>query len=142
MRYWIGVASRDHVERGVDGGFCQLCHGKSQPLNRMTVGDWLIYYSPREKFEGATPLQQFTAIGEVIGAETYPFEMSPSFVPYRRNIRFLEARELPIRSIIDQISIIKDKNKWGYIFRLGHFEILKPDFELIASHMLGFIPHS
>jgi hypothetical protein len=34
------------VERGVSGGFCQLRHGKAQPLKRMLVGDWIIYYSP------------------------------------------------------------------------------------------------
>ncbi|MGG1220830.1 EVE domain-containing protein, partial [Priestia endophytica] len=28
IRYWVGVASRDHVMKGVQGGFAQLCHGK------------------------------------------------------------------------------------------------------------------
>jgi hypothetical protein len=28
--YWIGVALKDHVLKGVAGGFCQLCHGKSK----------------------------------------------------------------------------------------------------------------
>ena len=65
MRYWIGVASRDHVARGVAGGFCQLCHGKAQPLQRMSAGDWIIYYSPKEEFDGNTPCQRFTAIGEI-----------------------------------------------------------------------------
>ena len=31
-RYWIGVASRDHVARGVAGGFCQLGHGKASAV--------------------------------------------------------------------------------------------------------------
>ena len=31
-RYWIGVACREHVGRGVAGGFAQLCHGKAAPL--------------------------------------------------------------------------------------------------------------
>ena len=26
--YWIAVASREHVRRGVAGGFAQVCHGK------------------------------------------------------------------------------------------------------------------
>ena len=34
-RYWIGVASRDHVMRGVAGGFCQLGHGKAAPVKRL-----------------------------------------------------------------------------------------------------------
>ena len=43
-RFWIGVASREHVHLGIAGGFSQLCHGKAYPLKRMTVGDWLIYW--------------------------------------------------------------------------------------------------
>lgn len=27
-KYWIGVASRNHVVKGVQGGFVQLCNGK------------------------------------------------------------------------------------------------------------------
>ena len=71
MRYWIGVASKDHVSRGVDGGFCQLCHGKAQPLKRMASGDWIIYYSPKERFEDTLLCQAFTAIGEVVGDAVY-----------------------------------------------------------------------
>ncbi|MHA4915566.1 EVE domain-containing protein, partial [Enterococcus faecium] len=55
MNYWIGVASRDHIARGVAGGFCQLCHGKAQALKRMKKGDWIIYYSPKETMDGNQP---------------------------------------------------------------------------------------
>lgn len=139
-RYWIGVASREHVHLGVAGGFSQLCHGKAQPLKRMAVGDWLIYYSPKERFEETAPCQKFTAIGKVVGEDIYPFEMFPGFVPYRRNINFLEAADAPIRSLLEQLSFIKDKNRWGYAFRFGHLEIQKADFEIISTSMLGRIP--
>jgi len=140
VRYWIGVASKEHVSRGVAGGFCQLCHGKAQPLKRMSVGDWIIYYSPKELFEAGMPCQKFTAIGEVVGTDVYPFEMFPGFIPNRRDIRYLEAEEVPIRPLLEQLTFIRDKNKWGYVFRFGHLEIPKIDFELIASNMLGRIP--
>ena len=140
MRYWIGVASKEHVARGVAGGFCQLCHGKAQPLKRMSAGDWIIYYSPKEQFEKATPCQKFTAIGKVVGSVVYPVEMGPGFVPYRRDIHFLEASDVPIRPLLEQLSFIKDKSKWGYAFRFGHLEIPKPDFERIAIKMLGQVP--
>jgi predicted RNA-binding protein len=142
MRYWIGVASREHVSRGVAGGFCQLCHGKAQPLKRMSVGDWIIYYSPKELFEEPTPCQKFTAIGSVVGAEVYSFEMFPGFAPYRRNIRFLNAKDVSIKPLLERLSFIKDKSKWGYAFRFGHIEIPKADFELIASEMLDYIPNA
>ncbi len=121
---------------GVAGGFSQLCHGKAQPLKRMAVGDGLIYYSSKERFGEDMLCQQFTAIGEVIGSEIYPFEMFPGFVPYRRNIHFLAADDVPIRPLIAQLSFIKDKTHWGYAFRYGHLEIPRADFELIASKMI------
>jgi hypothetical protein len=36
-RHWIGVVSRQHVLRGVAGGFAQLGHGTAAPLRRMAV---------------------------------------------------------------------------------------------------------
>lgn len=136
MNYWIGVASRDHVTRGVTGGFCQLCHGKAQALKRMKQGDWLIYYSPRETFEGTRACQQFTAIGEVIGDSIYPFAMTPNFTPFRRDIRFIAAQSVPIHPLLAQLSFIKDAQHWGQAFRFGHLKIQQADFELIASQML------
>lgn len=137
MRYWIGVASKEHVARGVDGGFCQLCHGKAHPLKRMSVGDGIIYYSSKTTFGGSEPCQQFTAIGRVVGDAVYPFEMSPEFIPFRRDVEFYPAREIDIRPLVPLLGFIKDKNRWGYAFRFGHLEISQADFELIAGHMLA-----
>jgi EVE domain len=136
MRYWIGVASKDHVARGVEGGFCQLCHGKAQPLKRMEQGDWIIYYSPKELFGGDESCQQFTAIGRVIGGEAYQFEMAPGFIPFRRGIEFLPAQAADIRPLIHLLNFIQNKSRWGYAFRFGHIEISQADFELIAEQML------
>ena len=140
MRYWIGVASKDHVKSGVAGGFAQLCHGKAGPLKRMATGDWLIYYSSKAVFGEETPYQHFTAIGEVTGEKVYAFEMSPEFVPFRRDVRFLPAADTPIQPLIETLSFIKDKKRWGYAFRFGYLEIPKEDFVQIAVRMLGYDP--
>ena len=60
-RYWIGVASREHVLIGRESGFAQFCHGKEAPAKRPRQGDWVIYYSGKEKFEETAPCQKFTA---------------------------------------------------------------------------------
>jgi hypothetical protein len=44
---WLGVVSRDHVLRGVEG-IAQIGHGKSGGLRRMSAGDGFVYYSPRD----------------------------------------------------------------------------------------------
>lgn len=139
MRYWIGVASQQHVQRGVEGGFAQLCHGQARPLQRMAEGDWIVYYSPREGLPGSTPCQAFTAIGEV-GGLFDSVELTTDFLPYRRQVRFLPAQDVPIRPLLPLLSFITDKQRWGHAFRLGYVEIPQDDFELIATAMLGQQP--
>lgn len=134
-RYWIGVVSRAHVERGVEGGFAQLCHGKAAPLKRMQPGDWLVYYSPRTQLQNGEPCQSFTAIGRVKDEEPYEFAMSADFIPFRRNIDFLPCGVAPIQPLLDQLSFITDIRHWGYLFRRGHFEIPQADFKRIAAAM-------
>ena len=139
-RYWVGVASQDHVARGVAGGFCQLGHGKAAPLKRMSPGDWIIYYSPKVRLDGVELCQQFTAIIEIVERDVYVFEMALNFAPYRRAVRFLDAGATPIRPLVERLSFIRDSKRWGYAFRFGHLEMSREDFELIASKMLGTVP--
>ena len=135
MRYWIGVASREHVMRGVKGGFAQVCHGKEGPLKQMRKDDWIIYYSPTIKFGEKDPCRAFTAIGGIEEGEPYPFQMSDDFVPYRRNVKFLTAPSISILPLIDSLTFIQDKKKWGFPFRRGCFSIPETDFKTIAEGM-------
>lgn len=138
-RYWIGVASRDHVMNAVKGEFAQLCHGKLAPLKKMNSGDWIIYYSPKVRFKEKTPHQKFTAIGKVMDDNVYQVDMGNNFVPYRRNIAFISCNETSIQPLISQLSFIKSIKYWGYSFRFGHFEISEKDFKLIAENMVNVI---
>ncbi|KGR76330.1 EVE domain-containing protein [Ureibacillus sinduriensis] len=135
-KYWIGVASREHVMKGVCGGFAQLCHGKEAPLKKMGVGDWIIYYSSKESIQESIPYQKFTAIGKVIDDEIFQFDMGNDFIPFRRNIDFISCTETSIHPLIPQLAFIKNKKHWGYPFRFGHLEISEEDFKLITQKML------
>jgi hypothetical protein len=134
-RYWIGVASRDHVRAGIEGGFCQLCHGKQAQIRRLAPGDRIIYYSPRAEMRAGEPVQAFTAIGEVLDGAPYPFDMGNGFVPTRRDVRFFEAREAPIRPLLESLAFTRGRRSWGYAFRRGAFEIGADDFAIIAAAM-------
>ena len=76
----------------------------------------------------------------MIGENVYPHEMFPGFVPYRRDIDFLESADAPTRPLLSQLAFINDKSRWGYAFRFGHLEIQRGDFEVISMGMLGRIP--
>jgi len=135
-RYWITVVSKDHIKRGVAGGFMQANHGKPGALKKLHVNDWVIFYSPTVTYEGEEKLQAFTAIGQVTGTDIYQHKMSESFMPYRRNVIFYPCKEVSFIPLIAQMDFIKNKKGWGYHFRFGFFEIGKTDFELIRSKML------
>ena len=140
MKCWVNTISRDHVRRGVEGGFTQAGHGKAAGLKRLATGDWLAFYSPKTTLRDGERLQAFTAIGRVADDELYQVEMAPGFVPWRRNVSFLRGSETPIAPLIDELTFIKDKRRWGYVFRFGLFEIPQEDFERNKRAMSATIP--
>ncbi len=131
-RFWVGVVSESHVARGVEGGFCQVCHGKSAPLKRMKKGDYLLYYSPKTDLYDGEKLQAFTAAGKMIDDNVYSFEMSPDFIPYRRDVMYYQ----PVQSC--SIDIARQHPKWKEYasqLRYGLFEVSKDFYLHIFNHM-------
>ena len=136
MKYWIIVASKDHLQRGLEGGFIQANHGKAAPLKRMKPGDWVVFYSPKLEYEKPEKYQHFTAIAQIADDRIYQHDMGDGFIPFRRNVRFLPAHDVPIRPLINALTFIQDKSHWGAPFRFGTLQIPEEDFKLIAREML------
>jgi hypothetical protein len=134
-RYWINTVSRDHVQKGMTGGFTQADHGKQKRLERLAKGDRIAFYSPRTRFEGGEPLQHFTAVAEIVDEAPYQVEVSEDSRPWRRNLSFTPSREVPIQPLIADLEFIRNKKSWGFIFRRGLFEIGETDFHRIEQAM-------
>lgn len=131
-RFWVGVVSASHVAIGVEGGFCQVCHGKSAPLKRMKQGDYLLYYSPKTDFHDGKKLQAFTAAGKMLDDHIYSFEMNPDFIPYRRDVMYYQ----PVQCC--SIDIARQHPDWqSYVgqLRYGLFEVSKDFYLYIFNHM-------
>ncbi len=134
-RNWVAVASAEHVRIGRQAGFMQVCHGKAAPLRRITAGDRVVYYSPSTVFRGKDRLQAFTAIGLVRDVAPYQLEMAPGFCPYRRDVDWRKANEIPIQPLLGLMEFTRDNRNWGYQLRFGLFDIAAADMELIARAM-------
>ena len=132
--YWIGVVSKNHVERGVEGGFVQLNHGKAAPLERMQPGDGFVYYAPRTAFPAGDPVQAFTAIGRVATGPIFQAEDADGTL-FRRRVHYLPAAEAPIRPLLCELSFIRSKEHWGAAFRFGFLRVPEDDFARIAAAM-------
>lgn len=134
---WVAVASAEHVRHGREHGFMQVCHGKVAPLRRIRADDRVVYYSPTEVFRGKDGLQSFTAIGVVRPGEPYAFDMGGGFCPFRRDVAWFEAMEVPIRPLLDRLEFSAGVRHWGCQLRSGLFAIGAADMDLIASAMRG-----
>lgn len=134
-RYWIGVASKDHVLRGVKDGAAMLNHGKLAPLKKMKAGDFLIYYAPKITLGDEKPFQKFVAVGKIKTSEPYQVKLSENFSPFRLDIEYLPGDDADIKPLIEALEFIKNKKSWGYAFRFGQIEISEKDFDLICKAM-------
>ncbi len=137
MNYWINTISKDHVLKGVEGGFTQAGHGKVMGVKRLREGDWIVFYSPKTSLKDGEVVQAFTALGWVMDEAPYQVAVSADWQPWRRKVEFVKCREMPIRPLIDELSFIKDKSRWGYPFHFGLFKIPEADFELIKNAMMS-----
>jgi len=136
IKYWIIVASKDHVKNGIAEGIAQACHGKSSPLRRMKKGDGVVYYSGKQILGMPDKCQEFTALGKVTDDEIYHFQVSEDFCPSRRKIEFSQCKDISVLPLINDLDFIQNKKSWGYPFRFGFLEINQHDFDLISSQML------
>lgn len=112
-KYWIIVASKDHVKRGIVAGIAQACHGKSSPLKRMKKGDFIICYSGKQIMGNPDKCQEFTGLGKVTDDETYEFQVSKDFCPSRRSIEFSTCEDVSILPLIEKLDFIPNKKKMG-----------------------------
>jgi EVE domain len=134
-KYWVNTVSRDHVRAGVEGGFTQANHGRATGLRRLARGDLVAFYSPRTQYPDGEPLRRFTAVGRVVDDAPYQAEMSPTFHPWRRRVRFLACEEAPIQELLGELAFTQGRERWGFAFRRGLFEISADDFHRIARAM-------
>ncbi len=113
-KYFLIGASKDHVLKGVKGGFAQAGHGRKDHISKPAKGDGLVFYSAKEIFEDNKPFQKFTALGQVADEEPYQAKTSAHFTPYRKKVTFNECHETSIWPLLEHLSFIQNKKKWGF----------------------------
>jgi len=130
---WLGVVAAEHVRRGVGLGIAQIGHGKRAGLDRMKVGDTLVYYSPVERLGDRVPLRQFTALGVIADDEIWRADEG-EFKPYRRRVRYADTSPVPLDTLRNDLHLTTQPN-WGYQLRRGLLPLDAHDVALIRDNM-------
>ena len=132
VEYWVVVASYDHIQKGIEGGFVQACHGKLAPLKKTSAGDGILCYSPKKFFQDdKRSLKHFTAIGTVVNAAPYQVEMFEGFAPYRIDVDFVKRYRTVGWQAVREYVHLQSKLRFGFA------EIAKEDFAYIQMKMLS-----
>ncbi len=134
-RNWVVVASEDHVQAAVRGGFIQAGHGKRSAVAQFAPGDTIVCYSSKRRYGDHALCQCFTALGTVVDAEPFEVQMNDRFAPFRRRVEWRAVESAPIQPLLDELSFIRDRKSWGYMFRLGVFRIPDDDARRIEQAM-------
>ncbi|PKR55932.1 EVE domain-containing protein [Thalassospira marina] len=135
--YWMGVACAQHARAGRDGGFAQLGHGKRSAISGLKQGDWIVYYSPKERIDGGETIQAFTTIGQITSAAPYQADQLMGFHPHRVDVEYVvSAQAAPIRPLLDQLELTRGRGaNWGIVLRGSKRKLSTNDFTLIARAM-------
>src|SRR3546814_15854 len=94
MRYWITVATQEHIRRGQTNSFLQIGHGKRTILARIKQDDWVIFYAPKVSLSDKTPIESFIAMGQAVDSDIAKVMVTAEYQPYRR--RFIYAPIVPV----------------------------------------------
>ncbi len=115
-KYWIIVASEDHVMRGV---FLGIAAGGMETVRwrGWYKGDMIVYYSPKTRFDGSEALHAFTAIGVIEDDALFQVEETPDFRPFRRKVHYIKTGKVRIKPLVPELTFIRNKKSWGYAFR-------------------------
>lgn len=132
VRYWIGVVSGDHVDHAVETGICAFSKGAKSALVKLNEGDRFAFYSPKTGFMSGDPVQCFTALGTVI--DPTPFQATWEGVEFwAARAAYASVTPASVRPLLDRLSFVTNKDKWGMAFRRGQFEVNAADFAAIET---------
>lgn len=133
----MGVASAEHARAGREGGFAQLGHGKHTAVKSLKHGDWIVYYSPKEKMGEGEAVKAFTTIGQITSEEPYQVTQANGFEPFRVDVDYLqEAVSAPIAHLLEKLELTKGRgSNWGIIMRRSKSKLSPDDMRTIVSAM-------
>jgi len=138
MQYWLVITSSENFKRDREAlGFkCQgFTHRFRKQVQRMQPGDRVVYYIMGIRKFGATATITGSYFEDYKKIWTDKNEVWPSRCPSKPDL-VLEDNELfDAKKLIDDLSFIENKEKWGVYFQGSLRQIPENDFKLIESEI-------
>lgn len=134
---WLCVISHEDARRAGEEGRLRLPASSERRARRMSPGDGVVIYSPRQQNRAGAVVRRFTAVGILGDSAAYrlPQDLHGSWC---RDVAFDPVvREASIDELIDRLSFVRAGSGWGVVFRPGFLPIGADDFALIRTAVAG-----
>lgn len=126
---WLLTASLENWQIA-EGKKVFGCHGNGNCVKKIKKEDYFIAFVPKVGFIG-----QGIVTGEYFNSNIKLWEDKNYNNKFQISAPFISDKVLPAASIVDDLSFVTNKEKWGVFFRSGIREIPLVDYSLISKRL-------
>jgi predicted RNA-binding protein len=146
MAKWIVTTSEDNLAKILEHQIIGVPLKSGSALSKIKKGDRIVIYigKRRHGYGGlGASVSEFVATGEVMDDEPFFSEeliwhsRSGERFPWRRKVRIVPNKRVKAKGLIDLLSFIHKKDKWGAYFLTTLREITDADYAFISKAIGG-----
>jgi predicted RNA-binding protein len=137
MNYWIVCMTDDNLKISLREKVIGFSESKARLLKSFQSGDLIVFYVSRESLTSTKRIGKLMGLAEVNGGlyrSSMPLWNNGLF-PHRIGIEPRSVKSCDIKSLIEKLRFIKNKEKWGTAFMSGILRVPPEDFETIQACM-------
>ncbi|MDT9594135.1 hypothetical protein RDV89_13715 [Nocardioides zeae] len=135
--HWVCVISRGDAHLAQQEGRLRLPASSEARARRLSAGDGVLLYSPREGNRSGPRVRRFTAVGRVRDDGAYQVD-GDVHRSWCRDVDFEEIEgEAEAEPLIERLSFVRPGPGWGVVFRPGFVAVQADDFEVVRGCLVG-----
>lgn len=140
-KFWIVTISEDNLKIATLHNLIGLPSRRKHYIQLMAEGDTIVFYISKKRagyYDRKGIVSNFGPVAKVVGLpfydETRIWESrSGEAYPWRRKISIVLNKQINARSIIKELSFVRNKSRWGLYFIKGANRITEEDYKLIFN---------
>lgn len=137
VNHWLICITEDNLEITLRENVIGFVETQARRLNSFRVGDLVIFYVSRKSLSSFGGMAKCSGVARITGEDYVSSTRlwNHGVFPIRIDIKTLSHKSCDFRTLISNLTFIKNKAHWGASLMPGIIKIPAQDFETIQSHM-------
>lgn len=132
VRYFLFTGPLNHLAYFKKYGFVQQNYNHKRRLEKLSKGDFVVFYASSVSRTSKKPYRKIIAIGKVTNPKIRTVSINEKKY-HRMKVRFFRFKEVPLSDKIKKLNFIKNKKYYGLFFISGFRELSKHDFNVMRK---------